>query len=383
MSSYWRYLSIIPQVWVRLGDMEEGVHQLRQGIAQGVLTSHAVHGLLNATIDALATATVSDNAQEGGARKALAWGWRVRPAVEEAEEDEDEAVGDGSASGTAEGKEAAGGRRRLAASTGQPAVSEEQRQRGVALDRAWKYFTAAKRAARSGGGEPLLGPAQYKLMVRAEVQWSCLCFVCDFDRRFGLSFGGICQVPLCRTAGGLRELVEDYTVHCQEAGAGSRGEDEAFAKVAHAAWMELGDPAAAVDALQQLLLWLPPEPDPEEAGADSAGHSPDSADAPRPQAGAAASVRDRVGRYHSSTLLKLLQPADAGSAATAGRRSDALNYLQILRRHELADIYHYTIVLQSCGKMSDVEMLLGWMDEDGVRQTAATKRTLAVLHRTL
>lgn len=227
--------------------------------------------------------------------------------------------------------------------------------------------------------------------------------------------GGICQVPLCRTAGGLRELVVDYTVHCQEAGAGDCGprpsdmqwasseEDEAFAKVAHAAWMQLGDPAAAVDSLQQLLLHSKLEP---ELGADSAGlreslmrhhrsHAQcdsggaDSAEQqPRSQAGASAAavplVRDRIGRYHSSTLLKLLQPhAAAGSAATAGGRSDALNYLQILRRHEIADVFHYTIVLQSCGKMSDVEALLGWMEEDGVRWTNATKRTLAVLRRTL
>ena len=35
--------------------MEEAVHQLREGLVQGVLTRHAVDGLLSATLKALST----------------------------------------------------------------------------------------------------------------------------------------------------------------------------------------------------------------------------------------------------------------------------------------------------------------------------------------
>jgi hypothetical protein len=196
-------------------------------------------------------------------------------------------------------------------------------------------------------------------------------------------------VPLCRDADGLRELVADYieySTHSHEHGAevDTREEPlmlerEGFAKVVHAAWMELGDPAAAVYSLQQLLPVLSsaalpelePEPEPEPqpmvdvaAGLrQETGGAPDTAktacrahvDGAGPTALTVTSTRDRVGRYNSSTLMKLLQShVTGGHASSAGGRSDAWNYLQILRRHALADIYHYTIVLQSCGKMTDV-----------------------------
>ena len=55
---------------------------------------------------------------------------------------------------------------------------------------------------------------------------------------------------------------------------------------------------------------------------------------------------ERIARYNSSTLLRLLQ--QRAGVATAAGRAEASNYLHILRRHDLADVYHYTIVLNSC-----------------------------------
>lgn len=334
------------QVWVRLGDMEEGVHQLRQGLAQGVLGRHAVSGLLNATLSALSSEQQPRHlssrrrgggrggaaGRRGGTRKqkkaTVAWGWRVRPALEEAEEGEQ---GEASATARTEQKE------------------------DTPADRAWAYFTAAQRAATGRGTGALLGPGQYKLMV-----------------------------GLCRTADELRRLQADYTLHCTGtarparadstvgAGAaastrgavgvcsgGSAAEEDGlgFAQSVHAAWMKFGDPAAAVEALERVLLAQATAPMPSSSSDASTtgaaasveegeGGGGDGGGGSSKQLGAPVSVRDRIGRYNSSTLLRLLQ--QRAGVATAAGRVEASNYLQILRRHGLADVYHYTIVLRSC-----------------------------------
>ena len=84
-------------MWVRLGDMEEAVHQLRQGMMQGVLTRHAVDGLLSATITALSSSCAADGSgpvehrrahrpdSQGAKKPEMAWGWRVRRVVEDDE----------------------------------------------------------------------------------------------------------------------------------------------------------------------------------------------------------------------------------------------------------------------------------------------------------
>ena len=416
------------QVWVRLGDMEEGVHQLRQGLAQGVLGRHAVSGLLNATLSALSSEQQPRHlssrrrgggrggaaGRRGGTRKqkkaTVAWGWRVRPALEEAEEWEE---GEASATARTEQKE------------------------DTPADRAWAYFTAAQRAATGRGTGALLSPGQYKLMV-----------------------------GLCRTADELRRLQADYTLHCTgtgrparadstvgagaaastsgavgvDSGGGGGGgsaaeEDLGFAQSVYAAWMKFGDPAAAVEALERVLLAQATAPVPSSSSVASTtgaaasveegeGGGGDGGGGSSKQLRAPVSVRDRIGRYNSSTLLRLLQ--QRAGVATAAGRVEASNYLQILRRHGLADVYHYTIVLRSCsachlscmhctalswpcaplrmyvhacafsyltgvsvlfhsvaGKRSELEALLDAMAADGIEHTAATSRTLAALERQL
>jgi hypothetical protein len=214
-------------------------------------------------------------------------------------------------------------------------------------------------------------------------------------------------------------------------------DDLSFAQSVHAAWMnQFGDPAAAVAALQSVLRSFSDSGTAMsrvDSGKDtgienldtSSGISNDrceviTADESLPTH---SQLVERIARYNSSTLLRLLQQR-AGVAMAAGR-AEASNYLQILRRHNLADVYHYTIVLNSCcerlpplsfqvplmitcqcitvaavtklrpgvsvlldvlyvvGKKSEVDALVVEMSDDGVEYTAATKRTLATVRRRL
>lgn len=145
-------------MWVRLGDMEEAVHQLRQGLVQGVLTRHAVDGLLSATITALSSSCEEDGSKSVEHRRnrgvhhrqrqapkkpEMAWGWRVRRVVE------DDEVMTAAAAAAAAGKT---GRSGTVDETNGPVknISYPGPQESPA-DRAWEYFTAAQRAATGAG----------------------------------------------------------------------------------------------------------------------------------------------------------------------------------------------------------------------------------------
>ena len=146
-------------MWVRLGDMEEAVHQLRQGLVQGVLTRHAVDGLLSATLTALSTSREEDGSESVEHRRNLqaprkpemAWGWRVRRVVED-----DEVIAASAGAGAAPPAGAA-----AAVETGRSGTVDETngpvKNRSYTglqespTDRAWEYFTAAQRAATGGG----------------------------------------------------------------------------------------------------------------------------------------------------------------------------------------------------------------------------------------
>ena len=132
--------------------MEEAVHQLRQGLVQGVLTRHAVDGLLSATLTAMSSSCEAAGSrpvehrrnrhahpQSKAAKKPeMAWGWRVRRVVEDDEVVAAAAVGTGWSGTTDE----AGG----------PVKNGSQiRLQQSPTDRAWEYFTAAQRAATGGG----------------------------------------------------------------------------------------------------------------------------------------------------------------------------------------------------------------------------------------
>lgn len=126
--------------------MEEAVHQLRQGLVQGVLTRQAVDGLLSATITALSIPCEADGTRSVGSQRKrrregqgqrpkkaeMAWGWRVRPALEN-----DEATA------------ASAGHTARSGSVSGPAKDAEPQE--THSDRAWEYFTAAQRAAKGGG----------------------------------------------------------------------------------------------------------------------------------------------------------------------------------------------------------------------------------------
>ena len=132
--------------------------------------------------------------------------------------------------------------------------------------------------------------------------------------------------------------------------------------------MRLGDPAAAVETLAALL---------EADAAASQSDDPRGGARETSSRSVRLSLKDRVGRCASNTLLQLTTERDGAAAAAA----EAAHYLQILRRCGLADVYHYTIVLQSCDEKAQVERLLLQMRDDGVRHTSATKRTLAQLKK--
>lgn len=137
--------------------MEEAVHQLRQGLVQGVLTRHAVDGLLSATLTALSrewphdaydTETFSSHRgqyrsrRKGRASKSteIAWGWRVRPAVDY--DDGAAAFGttsSGSATSVGSGDGDAASKAGMALKNNTPTC------------RSWEYFTAAQRAATGRG----------------------------------------------------------------------------------------------------------------------------------------------------------------------------------------------------------------------------------------
>lgn len=141
-------------------------------------------------------------------------------------------------------------------------------------------------------------------------------------------------------------------------------DDLSFATSVHTAWMnQFGDPAAAVAALESVLesfrshSFAATTPG-AEAAANTSIEMMAETETEVPTDGFCAvatadrspstysKLVERIARYNSSTLLRLLEQR-AGVATEAGR-AEASNYLQILRRHGLADVYHYTIVLHSC-----------------------------------
>ena len=147
-------------------------------------------------------------------------------------------------------------------------------------------------------------------------------------------------------------------------GAGAINDDLSFAKSVHTAWMnQFGDPAAAVAALESVLEsfrsqgFAATTPGAAAAANTSIEMMAETETEVPTDGFCAAATADRspstysklverIARYNSSTLLRLLEQR-AGVATKAGR-AEASSYLQILRRHGLADVYHYTIVLHSC-----------------------------------
>ena len=324
-------------VWVRLGEMEDAIAQLQAGVEQEVLTESAASNIINATVNALTHRRTSGarldagrRGNKGGAYQPCeSWGWRVRPASAGLDDQEESESG---------------------------VVAEESSQR----QRAWEYFRAAQRGSERVAG--LLGRAQHKRML-----------------------------PHCSTAGELRRLIEEAQaaeaqLQPDEPPEPAQGEgdsraaaaavrqqwrrplacDFGFAEAVHRAWLRLGDPAAAVETLAALL---------EADAAASQSDEPRGRAREKSSRSVRLSLQDRVGRCASNTLLQLTTERDGAAAAAA----EAAHYLQILRRCGLADVFHYTIVLQSCDEKAQVERLLLQMRDDGVRHTSATKRTLAHL----
>ena len=137
-----------------------------------------------------------------------------------------------------------------------------------------------------------------------------------------------------------------------------------FAKSVHTEWMnQFGDPAAAVAVLESVLQsFRSPDLAATTVGSDAAANTSTEmmaeteTEVPNARFRTLATAHqspstysqlvERVARFNSSTLLRLLEQGP-GVLTEAGR-AEASNYLQILRRHGLADVYHYTIVLHSC-----------------------------------
>lgn len=140
-------------------------------------------------------------------------------------------------------------------------------------------------------------------------------------------------------------------------------DDLGFAQCVHAAWInQFGDPAAAVAALKYVLVCnglthpvavsgvdVPLGESVEKRSEYSGGMLstvPCGEAIADQQASIQLEMQKRIARYNSSTLLRLLQ--QRAGVATAAGRAEASNYLQILSRHNLSDVYHYTIVLNAC-----------------------------------
>ena len=190
---------LLLQVWVRLGDMEEAVHQLRQGLVQGVLSRNAVDGLLSATITALSIPCAADGTRSVGAQRErrrerqrqrpkkaeMAWGWRVRPALEN---DEAPAASVGHTAGSL--------------SVSDPAKDAEAQE--TPIDRAWEYFTAAQRAARGGGMVRTTCLSNFKHFPLCSLCWvSDNTVTWQSENLLGSSHYKL-MAGLCRTADELR-----------------------------------------------------------------------------------------------------------------------------------------------------------------------------------
>ena len=186
--------------------------------------------------------------------------------------------------------------------------------------------------------------------------------VCAFFRDLQAAYG----LSIVDGDANLRKITDIRSVPAASKFSGSSSQlkralddDLSFAQSVHAAWMnQFGDPAAAVATLFCVLRSFSDsavaitEADVDNCtGIEILNTSIDLNDQ-REVATADESLAtrtqlvERIARYNSSTLLRLLQ--QRAGVATAAGRAEASNYLQILRRHDLADVYHYTIVLNSC-----------------------------------